>query len=52
MLKVVYEEKVPVTILAHDEPEIVEDIIKELKAHDVTIVYRQIMITLDTYIKA
>ena len=45
MLKVVYEEKVPVAIVVHDGPEIAEDIIKELKAHNVTVVYRQITVT-------
>ena len=52
MLKVVYEEKVPVAVVVHDGPEIAEDIIKELKAHDVTIVYRQITVTPDNAIKA
>ena len=52
MLKVVYEEKVPVAVVVHDGPEIAEDIIKELKAHDVTIVYRQITVTPDIAIKA
>ena len=45
MLKVVYEEKVPVAIAVHDSQEIAEDIIKDLKAHGVTVVYRQITIT-------
>ena len=52
MLKVVYEEKVPVAVVVHDGQEIAEDIIKELKAHDVTIVYRQITVTPDNAIKA
>ena len=43
MLKVVYEEKVPVAIVVH--PDIEEDIIKELKAHNLTVAYRQITIT-------
>ena len=42
MLKVVYEEKVPVAVVAHDGPEIAEDIIKDLKAHGVTVVYRHL----------
>ena len=45
ILKVVYEEKVPVAVVAHDAPEIAEDIIKELKSHEITVVYRQISIT-------
>ena len=52
MLKVVYEEKVPVGIVAHDGPEPAEDIIKELKSHGVTVVYRQITITPDIAKKA
>ena len=42
MLKVVYEEKVPVAVVVHDGPEIADDIIKELKAHGVTVVYRHL----------
>ena len=42
MLKVVYEEKVPVAVVAHDGPKIAEDIIKELKGHGVTVVYRHL----------
>ena len=52
LLKVVYEEKVPVGIVAHDGPEPAEDIIKELKSHGVTVVYRQITITPDIAKKA
>ena len=52
MLKVDYEEKVPVGIVAHDGPEIAEDIIKELKAHDMTVVYRHLNITPDFAKKA
>ena len=52
MLKVVYEEKVPVGVVVHDGPEVAEDIIKELKAHGVTVVYRQITVTPDNAIKA
>ena len=52
MLKVVYEEKVPVGIVVHDGPEPAEDIIKELKSHGVTVVYRQITITPDIAKKA
>ena len=52
MLKVVYEEKVPVAIVVYDGPEAAEDIIKELKSHGVTVVYRQITITPDIAKKA
>ena len=52
MLRVVYEEKVPVAIVVHDTQEIAEDIIKELIAHGVTVVYRQITITPDIAKKA
>ena len=45
MLKVVYEEKVPVAVVVHDGPDIAEDIVKELKSHEITVVYRQISIT-------
>ena len=52
LLKVVYEEKVPVAIVVHDGPEPAEDIIKELKSHGVTVVYRQITISPDIAKKA
>ena len=42
----------PVGIVAHDGPEPAEDIIKELKSHGVTVVYRQITITPDIAKKA
>ena len=45
MEKVVYEEKVPVAVVAHDGPDAAEDIITELKAHGVTVVFRHISIT-------
>ena len=45
MLKVVYEEKVPVAIVVHLGPDAAEDIITELKAHGVTVVFRHISIT-------
>ena len=45
MLKVVYEEKVPVAVVVLDSQEVAEDTIKDLKAHGVTVVYRQITIT-------
>ena len=45
LLKVVYEEKVPVVVVVYDSPEIAEDLIKELKSHEITVVYRQITIT-------
>ena len=45
MLKVVYEEKVPVAVVVHDSQEIAENTIKDLKSHGVTVVYRQISIT-------
>ena len=52
MLKVVYEEKVPVAVVVYDSQEIAEDTIKDLKAHGVTVVYRQISITPDIARKA
>ncbi len=52
MLKVVYEEKVPVAVVVHDGTEIAEDIIKELKANNITVVYRQISISPDIAKKA
>ena len=52
LLKVVYEEKVPVAVVVHDGPEIAEDIIKELKSHEITVVYRQITITPENAKKA
>ena len=52
MLKVVFEEKVPVAVVAHEGPEIAEDIVKELKVHGVTVVYRQVTVTPDNAIKA
>ena len=42
MLKVVYEEKVPVAVVVHMGPDAAEDIITELKAHGVTVVYRHL----------
>ena len=45
MEKIVYEEKVPVAVVAHDGPDAAEDIITELKAHGVTVVFRHISIT-------
>ena len=52
MLKVVYEEKVPVAVVVHDSQDVAEDTIKDLKAHGVTVVYRQISITPDIARKA
>ena len=52
LLKVVYEEKVPVAVVVYDGTEPAEDIIKELKANNVTVVYRQISITPDIARKA
>ena len=52
MLKVVYEEKVPVAVVAHLGPDAAEDIITELKAHGVTVVFRHISITPDLARKA
>ena len=52
MLKVVYEEKVPVAVVAHDGPDAAEDIISELKAHRVTVVFRHISISPDLARKA
>ena len=45
MEKVVYEEKVPVAVVVHDGPDVAEDIITEMKAHGVTVVFRHISIT-------
>ena len=52
MLKVVYEEKVPVAVVVHMGPDAAEDIITELKAHGVTVVFRHISITPDLARKA
>ena len=52
MLKVVYEEKVPIAVVVYDGTDIPEDTIKDLKAHNVTVVYRQISITPDIAKKA
>jgi len=52
LLKVVYEEKVPVAVVAHLGPDAAEDIITELKAHGVTVVFRHISITPDLARKA
>ena len=52
MLKVVYEEKVPIAVVVYDGTDIPEDTIKDLKAHNVTVVYRQISISPDIAKKA
>ena len=52
LLKVVYEEKVPVAVVGHMGPDAAEDIITELKAHGVTVVFRHISITPDLARKA
>ena len=52
MIKLIYEEKVPVAVLVYDGKDIPEDIIKDLKAHNVTVVYRPITITPDNAKKA
>ena len=52
MLKVLYEEKVPVAVVVHFGPDAAEDLIKELKAHGVTVVIRYISITPDLARKA
>ena len=52
MLKVVIEEKTPVAIIYHDAPEIAEDLIKDLKVHGVTVVYRHLNYTIDFARKA
>ena len=52
LLKVVYEEKVPVAVIGHMGPDAAEDIITELKAHGVTVVFRHISITPDLARKA
>ena len=46
-VKVVFEEKVSVTVIHHDAPEIAEDLIKDLKVHGVTVVYRHLNYTPD-----
>ena len=51
-LKVLYEEKVPVAVVVHFGPDAAEDLIKELKAHGVTVVIRYISITPDLAKKA
>ena len=52
MLKVLFEYKVPVAVIYHDVPEITEDLIKDLKAHGVTVVYRHLNYTPDLARKA
>jgi len=52
MLKVVYEEKVPVAVVVYEGKDICENTIKDLKAHGITVVYRQITVTPDNAIKA
>ena len=52
MLKVVFEEKVPVAVIYHDAPEIAEDLIKDLKTHGITVVYRHLNYTPDLARKA
>ena len=43
--KVIYEEKVPVAVVVPIGPDVSEDIITDLKAHGVTVVFRHISIT-------
>ena len=45
MLKVVYEEKVPVAVVIDFGPDSAEDIITELKSHGITVVFRHISIS-------
>ena len=52
MLKVVYEEKVPVAVVVDFGPDAGVDIITEMKAHNVTVVFRHISITPDLARKA
>ena len=52
MLKVVYEEKVPVAVVVYDGQNICENTIKDLKSHGVTVIYRQITVTPDNDRKA
>ena len=52
MLKVVYEEKVPVAVVVYEGKDICENTIKDLKAHGITVLYRQITVTPDNAIKA
>ena len=47
MLKVVYEEKVPVAVVVYDGQDICENTIKDLKSHGVTVIYSQITVTPD-----
>jgi enoyl-[acyl-carrier protein] reductase II len=51
-LKVVYEEKVPVAVVIDFGPDAAEDIITELKAHGLTVVFRHISISPDLARKA
>ena len=46
ILKVLYEKKVPVAVVVHFSPDAVEDVIKELKAHGVTVVILYILVLL------
>ena len=43
--KFVCEEKVPVTVVVFDSKEVSEQVIKDLKAHDLTVIYRPNSIT-------
>ena len=52
MLKVVYEEKVPVAVVVYDGQDICENTIKDLKSHRVTVIHRQIAVTPDNARKA
>ena len=45
MLKIVYEEKVPVAVVIDFGPDSAEDIITELKSHGITVVFRHISIS-------
>ena len=52
MLKVLYKEKVQVSVVAFDSKEVPEEVIKDLKAHGVIVVYHPISITPDIAKKA
>ena len=43
MLKVVYEEKVPVAVVVYDGQDICENTIKDLKSHGVTVIYVKLL---------
>ena len=46
MLKVVYEEKVPVSVVVYNSPNVAEDVIKELKSHGVKLYIVKLLLLL------